>query len=138
MVSGNAVLIWGTCQCKQENENLNTKPQSWLKNIGNVFLISFASIIVPSGYSNDYKMYHPRIKGGLYLILNYLLNMSILGVSFGFAIDRYVPDQFVNIPLPTKSHLVISTKPTEVRIGLGAGDLIIPLEGKNVRTFLLF
>ena len=107
LVTGNAVLIWGTCQCKQENEDLykKTESQSRLKNICNVLLISFASIIVPSGYSNDYKMYHPRIKGGLYIILNYLLNMAIMGVSFGFAIDRYVPDQFVNIPLPTKSHL---------------------------------
>ena len=58
--------------------------------------------------------------------------MAIMGVSFGFAIDRYVPDQFVNIPFPTKSHLVISTKPTEVRVELGAGDLIIPLVGQNV------
>ena len=134
LVTGNAVLIWGTCQCKQEKEDLyeKTESQSRLKNICNVLLISFASIIVPSGYSNDYKMYHPRIKGGLYIILNYLLNMAIMGVSFGFAIDRYVPDQFVNIPFPTKSHLVISTKPTEVRIELGAGDLIIPLVGQNV------
>lgn len=134
LVTGNAVLIWGTCQCKKENEDVykKTESQSTLKNICNVLLISFASIIVPSGYSNDYKMYHPRIKGGLYIILNYLLNMAIMGVSFGFAIDRYVPDQFVNIPFPTKSHLVISTKPTEVRVELGAGDLIIPLVGQNV------
>ena len=140
LVTGNAVLIWGTCQCKQENEDLynKTESQSRLKNICNVLLISFASIIVPSGYSNDYKMYHPRIKGGLYIILNYLLNMAIMGVSFGFAIDRYVPDQFVNIPFPTKSHLIISTKPTEVRIELGAGDLIIPLVGQNVSKSKFF
>ena len=135
MVAGNTILIWGTCQCKQENE---AKSQSRLKNICNILLISFASIIVPSGYSNDYKLYHPRIKGGLYIILNYLLNMAILGVSFGFAIDRYVPDQFSNIPIPTKSHLVISTKPTEVRIELGAGDLIIPLVGQNVSKSTFF
>ena len=140
LVTGNAVLIWGTCQCKQGNEDLykKTESQSRLKNICNVLLISFASIIVPSGYSNDYKMYHPRIKGGLYIILNYLLNMAIMGVSFGFAIDRYVPDQFVNIPLPTKSHLVISTKSTEVRVGLGFGDLIIPVEAKNVSKSTFF
>ena len=64
--------------------------------------------------------------------------MAIMGVSFGFAIDRYVPDQFVNIPLPTKSHLVISTKSTEVRVGLGFGDLIIPVEAKNVSKSTFF
>ena len=58
--------------------------------------------------------------------------MAIMGVSFGFAIDRYVPDKFVNIPFPTKSHFVISTKRTEVKVELGFGDLIIPLEEQNV------
>ena len=67
---GNALLIWATSKRKQGEYILNSKPesqatksQSWFKNICNVLLISFASIIVPSGYSNDVKMYHPRIKG---------------------------------------------------------------------------
>ena len=135
MVAGNAILIWGTCQCKQENE---AESQSSLKNICNVLLISFASIVVPSGYSNDYKMYHPRIKGGLYIILNYLLNMAIMGVSFGFAIDRYLPEEFVKIPFPTKSNAKISTKAIEFTIGSVFGDLIGTIPEQNVSSASIF
>ena len=41
----------------------STVNQSCWNDMGNFLLISFASIVVPSGYSNDYKMHHPRIKG---------------------------------------------------------------------------
>ena len=57
--------------------------QTCWNDMGNFLLMSFASIVVPSGYTNDYKMHHPRIKGGLYIILNYLVNMTIMGVTLG-------------------------------------------------------
>ena len=93
--------------------------------MGNFLLISFASIVVPSGYSNDYKMHHPRIKGGLYLILNYLVNMTIMGVSLGYTILHRVPNDFHGIHLKNPS---INVNIPDVGIGIGIGGNVIKIK----------
>ena len=99
-------------------------PSCW-NDMGNFLLISFASIVVPSGYSNDYKMHHPRIKGGLYLILNYLVNMTIMGVSLGYTILHRVPNDFHGIHLKNPS---INVNIPDVGIGIGIGGNVIKIK----------
>ena len=65
--------------------------ESCWSGFGQLICLSVPAMIIPSGYTNDYKSYHPRIKGGLYIVLNYLVNMSIMGVTLGYVIlHRYV------------------------------------------------
>jgi len=99
--------------------------QSCWNDMGNYLLISFASIVVPSGYSNDYKMHHPRIKGGLYLILNYLVNMTIMGVALGYTILHRVPNDFHGLHLKNPS---INVDIPDVGIGIGLGGNVIKIK----------
>ena len=101
LVTTNALLIWPTLA---NTENLNSQLKSCSKPkinaVGKVFLFSFASIIVPSGYSNDEKMLHPKIKGGVYLILNNLVTMIAMGTSLAFTMKGKMPKIVSNIPIP--------------------------------------
>ena len=97
MVTTNALLIWLT---SIDREDLNSCYNPKMSKIGKVFLISFASIIVPSGYSNDEKMLHHRIKGGIYVILNYLVTMLLMGISLALTIKNKMPIVISGVPLP--------------------------------------
>ena len=63
-------------------------------------LLSVCSIVMPSGYSNDNRSQHPRLKGGLFLMLNYFFTNLVLGVALGFSILRHVPNIFQGVKLP--------------------------------------
>lgn len=62
--------------------------------------LSVLSIVVPSSYANDGRCHHPRLKGGLFLMLNYLTNMLVLGVSLSYTIVNYVPNVLKGVVLP--------------------------------------
>ena len=101
LITINALLIWPTLVDTEDlNSQLKACTRPKMSEIGKVFLISFASIIVPSGYSNDEKMLHPRIKGGVYLILNYLVTMILMGISLAFTMKEKIPLIISGVPLP--------------------------------------
>lgn len=77
--------------------------QSCWTGLSQFLCLSVPSIIVPTGYSNDYKSHHPRIKGGLYLILNFIVNMSIMGVTLGYVILHRIPNKIHGISIPNPS-----------------------------------
>ena len=62
--------------------------------------LSMLSIVVPSSYTNDWRCGHPRLKGGLFLMLNYLTNMIVLGVSLSYTIVNHVPNVLKGVVLP--------------------------------------
>ena len=87
-----AVLL--SCGTKNLFTYENTISCCW-SDFGQIICLSVPSMIIPSGYNNDYKSHHPKIKGGLFIILNYLVNMSILGVSLGYVIlNRWIKGFF--------------------------------------------
>ena len=47
-----------------------------------------------------YRSQHPRLKGGLFLMLNYFFTNLVLGVALGFSILRHVPNIFQGVKLP--------------------------------------
>lgn len=106
--------------------SLSEPGQSCWTNMSNYILLSFASIVLPCGYSNDIKMYHPRIKGGLYIILNYLVNMTILGVTLGYTILHRIPNDIhgftisnpsINVLVPS-SKLIVETGGMDINVKL--------------------
>ena len=96
------------------------------KDMGKFILLGMASIITPSGYSNDLKCHHPRIKGGLYLILNYLVNMTILGVSLGYTILHRVPNDIHGVTLP-KVNINVIMPNSQIKAETGGLDVAINL-----------
>ena len=66
-------------------------------------LISTLSIVVPSSYTNDGLSHHPRLKGGVFLLLNFLTTMAILGSALGYTILHYVPNTIRGVVLPQPS-----------------------------------
>ena len=105
-------------------------PTCW-NNMGNFLAMAFASIVVPSGYSNDYKMHHPRIKGGLYLILNYILNMTILGVSLGYTILHRVPNDIHGIQISNPS-INVNIPSSSITVETGGMDVSINLPQNKI------
>ena len=105
-------------------------PSCW-HDLGKFVLLGFASIVTPSGYSNDRKSHHPRIKGGLYLILNYLVNMSILGVTLGYTILHRVPNDIHGVTLPKVNINVIMPK-SQITAQTGALDVAINLPESKI------
>ena len=105
-------------------------PSCW-NDTGKFVLLGFASIVTPSGYSNDRKSHHPRIKGGLYLILNYLVNMSILGVTLGYTILHRVPNDIHGVTLPKVNINVIMPK-SQITAQTGALDVAINLPESKI------
>jgi len=49
---------------KDRQKDVKLSQSSWYV-IPKIIAMSVASIIVPVGYSNDFKLHHPRIKGTL-------------------------------------------------------------------------
>ena len=99
--------------------------------LGNILSLSVASLLVPSGYANDAKMFHPRIKGGLYLILNYLVNMSILGVTLGYTILHRVPNDIHGIKISNPSIDVVVPS-AKIKIKTGFTDIAVKLPDQNM------
>ena len=65
------------------------------------------------------------LKGGLYLILNYLVNMTIMGVSLGYTILHRVPNDFHGLHLKNPS---INVDIPDVGIGIGLGGNVIKIK----------
>lgn len=80
----------------QYNRNLivisNTLPKT--------VVMSLSSIISPCGYTNDAKSFHLRLKGGLFVTLNYIFIMTILGSILGYLIAAQVPNTFQLFSFP--------------------------------------
>ena len=114
-----------TCCCTQmpisnSGKYVLTKDRSescWT-GFGQFLCLSVPSIIVPTGYSNDYKCHHPRIKGGLYIILNFIVNMSIMGVTLGYVILHRIPNKIHGI---TVSNPSIGVQVPQSKILINAG-----------------
>lgn len=68
-----------------------------------LLLLSVASIFVPAGYNNDYRSHHPRIKGGLFILLNHTFDMLWIGLALGFTIINNVPNSIKGVSLPQPS-----------------------------------
>jgi len=101
---------------------------------GQLLCLSVPSIIIPTGYSNDYKSHHPRIKGGLYLILNYLVNMSILGVTLGYVVLHRIPNDIHGL---TISNPAIGVNVPSSKIVVDAGVKLafnLPQQNINLGT----
>ena len=111
--------------------NSSEAPSNCWHDMGKFVLLGFASIVTPSGYSNDRKSHHPRIKGGLYLILNYLVNMSILGVTLGYTILHRVPNDIHGVTLPKVNINVIMPK-SQITAQTGALDVAINLPESKI------
>ena len=111
--------------------NSSEAPSNCWHDMGKFVLLGFASIVTPSGYSNDRKSHHPRIKGGLYLILNYLVNMSILGVALGYTILHRVPNEIHGVTMPKVNINVIMPK-SQITAQTGALDLNINLPESKI------
>ena len=69
----------------------NSNPTFW-DTLPKLFIMSVCSIVIPVGYTNDTKSHHPKIKGGLFISLNYLFNMLWIGLALGFTIVNDVPN----------------------------------------------
>lgn len=110
---------------RQQSYVLTNSPNdnhSCWSDMSKFILLGMASIITPSGYANDLKSHHPRIKGGLYLILNYLVNMTILGVSLGYTILHRVPNDIHGVVLPKMPINVVMPK-SQITAKTGVMDL---------------
>ena len=68
-----------------------------------LLLLSVVSIFVPAGYNNDYRSHHPRIKGGLFILLNHTFDMLWIGLALGFTIINNVPNSIKGVSLPQPS-----------------------------------
>jgi len=88
--------------------------------------LSILSIVVPSSYSNDGRCHHPRLKGGLFLMLNYLTNMIVLGVSLSYTIIHYVPTDLKGVVLPNPN----------VNIELPAQSMKVGIFGFNIKMLM--
>jgi hypothetical protein len=99
--------------------------------MGKTLLLSVASIIVPSGYTNDVKSHHPRIKGGLYIMLNFIVNMSILGVTLGYTILHRVPNTIHGVSLPNPS-IKVEVPSSKIIVETGGMDVAVNLPNTKI------
>ena len=51
-------------------------------------------------FNYSLRFQHPRLKGGLFLMLNFFVTNVVLGVALGFSILRHVPNTFRGVQLP--------------------------------------
>merc|ERR1712223_943803 len=105
--------------------------QSCWNEMEKYLVLGFASIIVPSGYCNDVKSHHPRIKGGLFVILNYLVNMSIMGVTLGFTILHRVPNEFTGIVI-TNPAIMVNVPSSNLKIQTGIVDIKVNMPNQDL------
>ena len=121
MVIVNSLLIWITSSCVARK----------LNEFGNIFLISLASIIVTSGYSNDEQMYHPKIKGGLYLILNHLVTMALMGVTLACTMkENHMPNKiYLSFP---RMKMLVDVSDVNVNTTLFGSPISLTIKGGTV------
>ena len=101
---------------------------------GQLLCLSVPSIIIPAGYSNDYKSHHPRIKGGLYIILNYLVNMSILGVTLGYVVLHRIPNDIHGLTISNPA-IVVNVPSSKITVNAGVNlALNLPQQNINLGT----
>ena len=134
MATTNALLIWLTIV---DREDLNNCSNPKMSKIGKVFLISLASTIVPSGYSNDEKMLHPKIKGGIYLILNYFVTMVLMGISLALTIKNKMPIVIFGVPLP-QAPMKIEHSDLTLKTWVAGFGVSVSMPGNQVSKMFFF
>jgi len=108
-----------------------TETQSCWNDMEKYLVLGFASIIVPSGYCNDSKSHHPRIKGGLFIILNYLVNMAIMGVTLGYTILHRVPNEFRGITI-TNPSIKVKVPSSDLKVDTGFVDITMNMPNQDL------
>lgn len=68
------------------------------------FLHSICSVVIPAGYTNDRRSHHPtRLKGGMFVLLNFFFNTVWIGLALGFTIVHHVPNTLHGVAIPQPS-----------------------------------
>ena len=81
-----------------------TRNKGWItKKLPKISLLSVCSSIIPVAYTNDLRSHHPQIKGGLFILLNYLFNTLWIGLALGFTIVNDVPNTIHGVSFPQPS-----------------------------------
>jgi len=78
--------------------------ESFWQGLPKSFLLSVCSSVIPVGYTNDRHSHHPlRLKGGMFVLLNFFFNTVWIGLALGFTIVNYVPNNVQGISIPQPS-----------------------------------
>lgn len=78
--------------------------ESFWEGLPRSFLLSICSSVIPVGYTNDRQSHHPlRLKGGMFVLLNFFFNTVWIGLALGFTIVHYVPNNVQGISIPQPS-----------------------------------
>ena len=78
--------------------------ESFWQGLPKSFLLSICSSVIPVGYTNDRQSHHPlRLKGGMFVLLNFFFNTVWIGLALGFTIVHYVPNNVQGISIPQPS-----------------------------------
>ena len=78
--------------------------ESFWQGLPRSFLLSICSSVIPVGYTNDRESHHPhRLKGGMFVLLNFFFNTVWIGLALGFTIVHYVPNNVQGISIPQPS-----------------------------------
>lgn len=93
--------------------------------------LSVCSIFIPSGYTNDLRSHHPRLRGGLFILLNYLFNMLWIGLALGFTIVYHVPNTIQGVTLPQPSFKV-ELPGSKVIVQAGGLDVAVNLPVQKI------
>jgi len=77
---------------------------SFWESLPKSFLLSICSSVIPVGYTNDRHSHHPlRLKGGMFVLLNFFFNTVWIGLALGFTIVHNVPNNVQGISIPQPS-----------------------------------
>ena len=96
--------------------------ESFWEGLPKSFLLSICSSVIPVGYTNDRHSHHPlRLKGGMFVLLNFFFNTVWIGLALGFTIVHYVPNnvQGISIPQPSVKVEVSRTAAAADRVTCG-------------------
>jgi hypothetical protein len=77
---------------------------SFWESLPKTFLLSICSVTIPVGYTNDRRSHHPtRLKGGMFVLLNFIFNTAWIGLALGFTIVHNVPNTLHGVAIPQPS-----------------------------------
>lgn len=116
----------------KHQKNLAPSGSCWM-DLPKVVGMSIGSIIVPVGYSSDFRLHHLRIKGGIFLIANYISHMVLIGLALGYTIQHKIPNsiQGLKISNPSIDVQIPSSKIHIGAFGVGLG-LSMPNQKMNL------
>eukprot|EP00095_Tigriopus_kingsejongensis_P005092 maker-scaffold159_size295958-snap-gene-1.38 protein:Tk05092 transcript:maker-scaffold159_size295958-snap-gene-1.38-mRNA-1 annotation:"conserved hypothetical protein" len=108
------------------SNDLDKKEDGFWPNFPKIVALSLCSIFIPAAYTNDLRSHHPRLRGGLYIVLNYFFNMLWIGLALGFAIVYHVPNTIQGVTLPQPSFKV-EVPGSKVIVQAGGLDVAVNL-----------